>query len=68
MKEVCMLITKISPFTGKENTMEINVTEEQLDSYYQGHKTIQEAFPFLTASEREFIMTGITDEDWSKLQ
>lgn len=28
---------------------------------------IQEAFPFLSRSAREFIMTGITEEKWTKL-
>lgn len=28
---------------------------------------IQNAFPTLNASEREFIMTGITDEEWETM-
>ena len=30
-------------------------------------KLAQDAFPFLSASEREFLITGITPEEWDKL-
>lgn len=30
-------------------------------------KHIQDAFPFLTDNEREFILTGITAEEWDEL-
>ena len=32
--------------------------------YWQNGKSIQNAMPYLTADEREFIMTGITPEEW----
>lgn len=60
-----MLITKRSPFTGKENTMDIPVTQDQLDRYNNGSKSIQNAMPRLTPDQREFIMTGITPEEWN---
>jgi hypothetical protein len=28
------------------------------------NKMVQDAFPSLTNAEREFLMTGITDEEW----
>ena len=28
---------------------------------------LQAAFPFLTATEREFILTGISDAEWDEL-
>lgn len=30
-------------------------------------KLIQDAFPFFTPDEREFLITGMTTEDWAKL-
>jgi hypothetical protein len=35
----------------------------------QGNKRtlIQDAFPDLTADQREFIMTGITPEEWDQM-
>ena len=61
-----MFITRREPFTGLINTREIDVTWEQWDSWLHG-EPIQNAMPNLTASEREFILTGITDELWDEL-
>ena len=61
-----MKITKTSMFTNKESTMEIDITQEQLDAWHNGI-LIQEAMPNISAEEREFIMTGTTPEDWSKM-
>jgi Na+-transporting NADH:ubiquinone oxidoreductase subunit NqrF len=58
-----MLIKRKSPFSDKVNEMEIAVTEEQLADWRAG-TLIQNAMPNLTADEREFIMTGITAEEW----
>jgi len=58
-----MLITRTSPFSNETNVMEIDVTQEQLSSWESG-TLIQNAMPNLSADEREFIMTGITPEEW----
>ena len=58
-----MLIEKESPFSGNKNVMDIDVTEEQIASW-QGGELIQKAMPNLSADEREFLMTGITAEEW----
>tara|TARA_R110000824_G_scaffold5551_5_gene25631 strand:+ start:3859 stop:4056 length:198 start_codon:yes stop_codon:yes gene_type:complete len=58
-----MIIIRRCPITGVRNKQEINVTEEQVRLWHGG-TLIQEAMPNLTASEREFIMTGIIDEVW----
>jgi hypothetical protein len=47
--------------------MELPITEEQLELYYEGHTLLQKAFPDLTPSQREFIKTGITAEEWDDL-
>lgn len=61
-----MKITRKSPFTGIENTREIPVTEDQLRAYFSG-MLIQNAMPNLSAEDREFIMTGITPEEWNSI-
>jgi len=61
-----MQITRANPFTGKETTLDLDITVQQIEAYEQG-ALIQDAFPNLTAGEREFIKTGITDEDWDKM-
>ena len=58
-----MMITRTSPFTGVTRTKDILVTEEQLARWQSGER-IQNAMPYLSASDREFIMTGITDDEW----
>jgi len=60
-----MMITRKSPFSGKVNVMDINVTKAQLDSWKKGQK-IQDAMPNVSAEEREFIKTGITPLEWAK--
>ena len=59
-----MLITRLSPFSNKENSMEIEVTQEQIALWESG-TLIQNAMPHLTPDEREFIMTGITPDEWN---
>ena len=59
-----MLITKVSQLSGKKSSMELDVTQEQLDLYAEGVKYVQDVFPNLNPSEREFLMTGITPNEW----
>ena len=59
-----MMITRISPFTGLMHTRDINVTQQQLDFWQTSTVPIQRALPHLTPDEREFIMTGITADEW----
>lgn len=58
-----MQITRKSMLSGIERTKEIDVTEEQIARWQHG-ELIQNVMPHLTASEREFLKTGITDEEW----
>lgn len=58
-----MLVTRKSMFTGIERTLDLDITQEQVDAYNNGAK-IQHAFPHLSADDREFIMTGATADEW----
>ena len=58
-----MKITRTSHLTGVERTRDIDVTQEQIDAWEAG-ALIQDAMPHLSCSEREFIKSGITDEEW----
>ena len=62
-----MLIVRKSPITGITISREIAVSREQMRDWEKGAYLIQEAMPNLSASEREFIKTGMTDEDWDSL-
>ena len=58
-----MKITRRSPFTKILNTMDLPVTAEQYARWERG-ALAQDVFPHLTPSQREFIISGCTDEDW----
>jgi len=55
---------------GNIKTMTLNIDEElfekQLELWRDG-MLIQDAFPMLSFDEREFIMTGLTPEDWAEM-
>ena len=59
-----MKVIRTSPFSCNTNSMEIEVTLEQLRSWQVDGVLIQNAMPHLTPDEREFIKTGITPEEW----
>ena len=61
-----MKVTNTSPISGKSNTMELDITEGQLNRWRTG-ELIQYVMPDLTPDEREFLMTGITSEEWEGL-
>jgi len=66
-----MEITRKSQFTGNYNTMNLNITEEQLSEYenreFGKGRLIQDIFPNLKPDEREFLMTGVTKEEWDNM-
>ena len=65
-----MNITKISSLTGIEHTLNINVTQDELlrvENRYNSKELIQNIVPNLTMDEREFLMTGITNEEWIRI-
>lgn len=59
-----MLVTRLSPFSHTRNTIDLDITAEQLARYENGEELIQNVFPNLSPEHREFIMTGITPEEW----
>jgi hypothetical protein len=61
-----MRILRTSPVSGLEVCMEISVTHHQLRQWREG-MLIQEAMPELTNSEREFIKTGISAQEWEQI-
>ena len=61
-----MKITRASELTGVTRTRELPVTEEQLKVWQDG-MLIQAAMPNLDDNQREFIKTGITEEEWASL-
>ena len=62
-----MKITKTSPLTGKQNTREIAITEEQLQKWQNREGLIQDIMPNVSAEDREFLISGSTPEDWEEM-
>jgi hypothetical protein len=60
-----MKITKVSMLSKLERSLELDVTDEEIKAWKAG-MLIQDAMPRLTTDEREFMMTGITAEEWEK--
>lgn len=59
-----MLITRKSTLSGVERTRDLPVDPEHYALWKLG-TPIQAAMPYLSAGDREFIMTGITQEEWN---
>jgi len=58
-------VTRQSVLTRKINTMELPILQEHLDIYDTvGDILVQDAFPNLNAEQREFLLSGITPQEW----
>ena len=58
-----MKVTRKSMLTGIVRTIDIDVTAKQLEAWRRG-EVIQDAMPNLTDAEREFLISGATQEEW----
>jgi hypothetical protein len=62
-----MEIVRQSQLSGAISVMEIDITEEQLarvENRRANQELIQNIVPHLPKEEREFLITGITPEEW----
>lgn len=78
-----MIVTRKSPISGVEHSMDINFTDREAELFSlmeekpvalgMGNKwdvpgyLIQNAFPTQSADVCEFLMTGITPEEWDSI-
>ena len=65
MRIQVMLITRKSLVSNIERTKDLNITQEQYDAWQNG-MLIQNAMPHLSAEDREFLITGMTQEEWDE--
>lgn len=63
---VIALVLFVLSAIGVANTMDLDVTQEEIDRWQKG-EYIQKAMPRLNADEREFVKTGYTKEDWDAI-
>lgn len=54
-----MLVKRYNPFEG-EVVMDLPITKEQLKLYESGAGPVQNLFPHLSATEREFLISGLS--------
>ena len=66
-----MVFRKRSVFTGRENEMYLPVELDRVRAWLamprRSRPFVQDAFPDLTADQREFILTGATPEETAAL-
>ncbi len=60
-----MLIQRRSLISGLIRTLDLPVTEEQIEAWENG-ALIEDAMPNLNTAQREFLLTGITDDEWKE--
>jgi hypothetical protein len=58
-----MKITRQSLFTGKVRTLDLDIPQEGYEDW-MGGELIQNALPDLSTDEREFLISGVTAEEW----
>ena len=61
--EVCV-VTRPCLFCGRSHEVEVN-DMDYLD--WQDGELVQDAFPYLSASERELLVSGICPTCWDKM-
>lgn len=62
-----MQIKRKSIITGVERTRDIPVDPEDLIAWESGAGNIQDLMPYLNDADREFILSGITSEEWDDM-
>lgn len=56
---------KTCTVTGKNYSVSFPI--EKLAEYESREKHIQDIFPDMTAEQREFLMTGLTPDEWNHI-
>lgn len=59
-----MIIKRKSVLSGLTRTMDIPVNPDDYAAWQAGLSNIQEIMPYLNDNDREFILSGITPDEW----
>jgi hypothetical protein len=62
-----MQITRKSIISGITRTREIPVDFHDYAVWQSGTASIQDVLHYLSDSDREFLLSGITDDEWNSL-
>lgn len=61
-----MLIRRVSAISGIERERDIPLDPNDMLMWKMGMGNIQELMPYLTDIDREFILSGITADEWEE--
>ena len=62
-----MQVVRTSMNTNRTTSLDLPITEDQLECYQNGGGAIQDIFPNLCAGLREFIKTGVSPKEWKEM-
>ena len=62
-----MLIKRKSVISGIVRTRDIPVNPDDMIAWETGTCNIQDVMPYLNDNDREFILSGITAEEWDSV-
>jgi hypothetical protein len=61
-----MIIKRKSAITGITRSKNIPVDPNAMVEYEMGYSSINEALPYLTDADRDFILSGIVEGEWEE--
>lgn len=62
-----MIIRRVSVISGVVHEMDLPIQYGDLERWKRG-ALVQDAFPYLTPQQREFLLSGTTQEEWDTLK
>ena len=62
-----MYIKRKSVISGIERTRSIPVNLDDYVAWQAGHGSVQDLMPYLNDTDREFILSGITADEWDEM-
>ena len=62
-----VFVHKKSMLSGKVNSMVLPTTQGKIEYWVESGKLIQDVMPDLDDDQREFLMSGITPEEWDDM-
>lgn len=61
------IFEKRSNLTGNLNRMELPITSADVEAWERSGQHVQRYFPQLDATQREFLLTGASQEEWDAM-
>jgi len=59
-------VHKQSCITGKHHSMVLPTRQGEIENWLESTMLVQDAFPWIAADVREFLISGITPDEWDK--